>query len=286
MDRLRLKNFAFVLAATAVPVSLCSAQASDTQRTVPYPVRPVPSESSPNPYPTKPVPKTLSLPSENSSIASEHFIVYRPQEQMNESDRDLAAKSQPAIRTAAEFAGIEFDNAQWSYQQLECQAIPSHLILLFQSNVGAGNASLFSASIPRGINGHVRIIPVERRGFTLFSPAPVNAIAMAEFNRIRAEEPKGPKADWLSTSLCYAALTDPNLEMTLAPRQTADSDLSLSFPPSLEVAPDGGSTVRFVDTATPQQPMQWALTFDAKDQLVKVEHSPAPVYATRIIPKN
>jgi hypothetical protein len=212
--------------------------------------------------------------------------VYLPQKQMSEIDRDLAQKTQPAIRDAAELAGIDFDKEKWSYRQLECPAIPDHLFLLFQGGSGAGDMSLFSASIPRAGNGHVRVIPVERRGFTLFSPASVNPLAVAAFNRIRAEEPKGPPADWLATSLCYAALTDPRLEITLAPRQAPDSDLALSFPPSLEVGLQGESTVRFVDVATPRQPMQWALTFDAKDRLVKVAHFPAPVYATRIIPKN
>jgi hypothetical protein len=211
---------------------------------------------------------------------------------MNGADHDLAANSQPAIRDAAEFAGIEFDKGKWSYQQVECQAIPGHLFLLFQADSGTGDVSLFSASIPRTDSGprtgtgHVRIIPVERRGFSLFSPAPVNALAMAAFNRIRAEEPTGPPADWLASGLCYAALTDPRLEITLAPQQAPDSDLSLSYPPSLEMGAEGESTVRFVDVATPRQPMQWALTFDAKDQLVRVEHFPAPVYVTRIIPKN
>jgi hypothetical protein len=205
---------------------------------------------------------------------------------MSEADRAVAAKTQPAIRNAAELAGIEFDKTRWSYQQLECQAIPGHLFLLFQGSSGAGGVSLFSASIPRAGNGRLRVIPVERRGFTLFSPAPVNALAIAAFNRIRAEEPKGPPADWLATSLCYAALTEPRLDMTLSPRQAPDGNLALSFPPSIEIGQEGESTVRFVDVATPNQPMQWALTFDAKDQLLKVEHFPTPVYATRIIPKN
>jgi hypothetical protein len=30
--------------------------------------------------------------------------------------------------------------------------------------------------------------------------------------------------------------------------------------------------------------MQWVLTFDAREQLIKVEHFPAPAYATRIVP--
>jgi hypothetical protein len=239
------------------------------------------------PYPARPVPQVKNLMpfSDNgSSAAIGHFIAYRPEEQMSEADHDLAAKMQPAIRDAAALAGIEFDKEKWSYQQLECQAVPDHLFLLFQGHGGAGDVSLFSAAIPRAGNGHVRIIPVERRGFALFSPAPVNALAMATFNRIRAEEPKGQSPDWLATSLCYAALTEPRFEISLSLHQVPDANLALSFPPTLEVGQEGESMVRFVDVATPQQPMQWVLTFDAREQLIKVEHFPAPAYATRIVP--
>jgi hypothetical protein len=204
---------------------------------------------------------------------------------MSEADRALAAKTQPSIREAAELAGVEFDKGKWSYRQLECQAVPNHLFLLFEGDGGAGDVSLFSASIPRAGRGHLRIIPVERRGFTLFSPAPVNALAIAEFNRIRAEEPNGPPADWLSNSLCYAALTEPRLDVTLSPHEGTDANPALSFPPSLEIGQEGESTVRFVDVSAPSQPMQWALTFDAKGQLLGVEHFPSPIYVTRIIPQ-
>jgi hypothetical protein len=215
-----------------------------------------------------------------------HFIVYRPQEQMSQSDRDLAAKTQPAIRDAAAFAGIEFDKEKWSYRQLECQALPGHLLLLFTGDSGAGDVSLFSAAIPRASKGRVRVIPVERRGFSLFSPAPVNALATAAFNRMRAEEPASPSADWLATGLCYAALTEPRLEVSTSPSPSPQANLALSFPPTLEVGTDGESTVRFVNVAEPRQPMQWVLTFDAKGQLIKVEHFPTPSYATTIVPKS
>jgi hypothetical protein len=242
---------------------------------MPYPARPVPTVEAPFPF------FSSSLPS-----AGAHPIVYRSQQQMSEADRALAAKTRPAIRDAALFAGIEFDNEHWDYRQLECQAAPGHLFLLFESNGGAGGVSLFSASVARAGNGRVRIIPIERRGFTLFSPAPVSALAIGTFNRIRAEEPKGKSADWLATGLCYAALTEPQLDIALSPRQTPNSNLALSFPPSLDIGRDGESTVRFVNVSTPSRPMQWVLTFDAGDRLVKVAHLPTPVYATRIVPKN
>ena len=241
------------------------------------------------PYAARPVPqaKTLTPFSTNASSSGiGQFIVYRPLEQMSQSDRDLAAKTLPAIRDAAVFAGIEFDKEKWSYRQLECQALPGHLFLLFAGNSGVSDASLFSAAIQRAGKGRVRVIPVERRGFSLFSPAPVNLLAMAAFNRIRADEPAGPPPDWLSTGLCYAALTEPRLEVSASPSPSPEANLALSFPPTLEIGVDGESTVRFVNVAEPRQPMQWALTFDAKGQLVKVEHLPTPVYATTIVPKS
>ncbi len=287
MDRLRLLNLAFVIAATAIFASLCAAQASPVPPSLPYLVKPVPSGPSNIPYPARPVPqaKTVTPFSNNASpSAIGHFIMYRTQEQMSESDRDLAAKTQPAIRDAAAFEGIEFDKEKWGYRQLECQALPGHLFLLFIGDSGTGDASLFSAAIPRGGKGRVRVIPVERRGFALFSPAPVNLLAVAAFNRIRAEEPTSQPADWLATGLCYAALTEPRLEVSTSTSPSPKANLTLSFPPTFEVGVDGESTVRFVNVAEPREPMQWVLTFDAKGQIVKVLHLPAPAYTTTIVP--
>jgi hypothetical protein len=84
-------------------------------------------------------------------------------------------------------------------------ALPEHLFLRFTRNDGAGDVSLFSASIPRG-EGRVRIIPIQRRGYSLFSPAPINAMTISAFNHIRDEERSDQAPDWLGTGLCYAAL--------------------------------------------------------------------------------
>jgi hypothetical protein len=306
MDRVRPLKLVFVLAATAIlgsPIlgSLGTAQTNQAAPDPPYPTRSIPSESSPMPYPAKPVPQAKNLNPFSSDVSRSgiaQFIVYRPLEEMSQSDRELAAKSQPAISEAAAFAGIEFDKEKWHYRQLECQALPGHLFLLFTGDSGVSDASLFSAAIPRTGKGRVRVIPVERRGFSLFSPAPVNELAVAAFNRIRAQEPPGPPPDWLSTSLCYAALTEPRSEISASSRPLGDpnaapdanpapdANLALSFPPTLEVGIDGESTVRFVNVAEPRQPMQWALTFDAKGQLIKVEHFPTRAYATTIVPKS
>jgi hypothetical protein len=292
MDRLRFFNLVFLFAATVIPGSalpgtLLAAQTNQAPPSKPYPVTPVPSEPSVMPYPAKPIPEAKNLTPFSSSTSAygiAQFVVYRPLDQMSPGDRDLAAKTLPAIRDAAAFAGIEFEKEKWQYRQLECQALPGHLFLLFAGDSGVSDASLFSAAIPRAGKGRVRVIPVARRGFSLFSPAPVNALAMAAFNRIRAQEPAAPPADWLSTSLCYAALTEPRLEVSASSHPSPEANLALSFPPTLEVGVDGKSTVRFVNVAEPRQPMQWALTFDPKGRLIRVEHFPTPSYATTIVP--
>ena len=132
--------------------------------------------------------------------------------------------------------------------------------------------------------GRVRIIPIQRRGYSLFSPAPVNALAIAAFNRIRADEPATKAADWLSTALCYAALTGGHPDASPLAKNPADANLGLSFPPTIEVQGDGGATVRFVDAAAVPQPMQWALTFNSTGKLLKVTHSATPLYAVKLVP--
>jgi len=203
---------------------------------------------------------------------------------MTEMDRHLAASAEPSIREGATLAGIEFDKGKWTYQQLVCQALPGHVFLLFHENNGAGDRSLFSAAIPRSSEGHVRIIPIQRRGYSLFSPAPVNALAIAAFNRIRADEPATKPADWLSTALCYAALTGGHPDTSPLAKKSADANLGLSFPPIIEVQSDGGAIVRFVDAAAARQPMQWSLTFNSKGKLLKVAHSATPLYAVTLVP--
>jgi len=280
---------AVVLSATAVFFVPCRAQtspdsASPTKPVLPYAVKPLPVESTGAQYTTKTLPPVQTVTPFSEALADKHPIEYRSADQMNAADRALAASAERSIREGAALAGIDFDMGRWSYQQIVCAALPNHVFLLFEANNGPGDESLFSAAIPRSGNGRVRIIPIQRRGFSMFSPAPVNKLAISAFNRIRADEPESKTTDWLSVAACYGALTGPRLRVSVPSDKSANSDIPVAFPPTLEVESDGESTVRFVDVAAPPQLMQWALTFDAKGQLIRVEHSAAPGYSMRIIP--
>jgi hypothetical protein len=174
-------------------------------------------------------------------------------------DRQAADEAWPRI---AERAGAELlspSREGWSYRQISCPALPNHLFLRYARTDGVGNASRFTASISReGQGGKVRIVPLLRRGYSLFSPAPVNAGTVAVFNRIREEEPR-PQQDWLGVALCYAALAgaDP----------WADSQTYTSLNARLETFSAGGALVGFTDRASDTD---WELSFDPQGRLLKV----------------
>ena len=265
----------------------CGAQTNADSSPASYPVKPVPADSSGASYKTRPVPTTeivAPFSFDASTPTSANRIEYLSEIQMTEIDRHLAAGAGPSIREGATMEGIEFDKGKWSYEQLACRALPGHVFLLFHEDNGAGDQSLFSAAIPRSGVGRVRIIPIQRRGYSLFSPSPVNALAIAAFNRVRADEPASKPADWLSTALCYAALTGGHPDTSPLAKKPADANLGLSFPPTIEVQSDGGAIVRFVDVAAAHQPMQWALTFNSKGKLLKVARSATPLYAVTLVP--
>jgi hypothetical protein len=204
-----------------------------------------------------------------------HSIEFRTAAQMSQKDRDLFADAEAAISERAGFAGLEFNQGQWSTLQIVCPALPNHLLLRFTRNDGAGDVSLFSASIPRDSAGQVRIVPIQRRGYSLFSPAPINALTISAFNHIRAEEPSENNSDWLVTGLCYAALAGARPQVDLFPEDAVDRKPMVAMPAIMQIPGKGGAIIRFSDVAASSQPMEWTMTFNGKGRLLKASHSPA-----------
>ncbi len=202
-------------------------------------------------------------------------LEFRPYEQMSQQDRDLAANAQSLIGEHAGFAGVDFPEGKWSSQQIVCPALPNHLLLQFMRNNGEGDVSAFSASIPHaGTDGRVRIIPILRRGYSLFSPSPINALTLSVFNQIRAEEHSTQTPTWLETGLCYGALAGAHPQM--APEETAVNKLPAAPPGRLDIPMHGGAVISFTDASAIPRPMLWTMTFDGKGRLLKATHSPVP----------
>lgn len=209
---------------------------------------------------------------------------FLPAGEMKQSDRLLAADAETSVAEHARWYGFVLGDGSWSYQQVVCPALPGHLFLQYTRNNGVGDVTVFSASIPRNGEGRVRIIPILKRSYSLFSPAPINSITISAFNHIRAEEPGDTASGWLGNGLCYAALA--GAHPMLLP-ETAEPTLHNPIPavtPVLVISGHGTEVIEFADAAARPRPMQWIMTFDKKGKLVKAAHSVAPESAVHPVP--
>ena len=226
------------------------------------------------------------LPYFSYDSAPVHAIEFRAVDQMTEKDRLQAANAESSIAESTRYADLEFNQGQWSYQQVVCPALPNHIFLRFLRNNGAGDSTVFTASIPRGGEGRVRIIPIQLRGYSLFSPAPINALTISAFNHIRAEEnpdqdpDKTP--DWLGTALCYAALAGGHPQPAALTSDPAADKLPIASTALLEVSSNGGAVLSFTDVSAKPRPMRWTLTFDRKGRLIKGGLSPADLLSVDV----
>jgi hypothetical protein len=199
---------------------------------------------------------------------SSSIVEVRPASALSEPDKILEANAESTIREHASMQALDFASGQWSYSELACRSFPRHLFLRFNRNNGAGDESAFTISIPRDGTGHIRFIPLLRRGYSLWSPTPVNAITISAFNHILAEEqPEGleglTKPQATSMSVCYAALAGSG-----GPEAQS---VELAEPLLAHLSVDGPSSVVFITAGS--HPHQWEMIFDRKGRLTKATHN-------------
>lgn len=265
----RLAATLFLAAFSLSVISPVRGQSSNHERTVP-----TPTESKPF-----------------STVATRTTPVYtvefRSADEFTQQDRLLLADAESSIAEHAGFAGLEYQQSKWTYRQIVCPSFPNHLFLQYTRNNGVGDTTVFSASIPRNGEGRVRIVPILRRGYSLFSPAPINALTISAFNRIRAEEGETANADWLGNALCYAALAGSQPQIL-----PAGAEPALQKPiPALNAAMDvqtqahGIELIRFDDAASRPHSMEWTMTFTHQGKLIKATHRPAPMMTAKPVPQ-
>jgi hypothetical protein len=234
----------------------------------------------PIPPPVDPAPFSVN----SSQSQPSRSIEFRAAGAMTQTDRLVMADAEASIAEHAGVSGFELEQGTWSATQIVCPALPHHVFLRYTRNNGTGDVTVFSASIPRDGDGRVRIIPIQRRGYSLFSPAPINALTISAFNHIRAEEPDGQRADnWLGNGLCYAALAGGHPRIP-DPDRTPELGKPI---PALSAVLDvwgGGETIRFADEAAAPHPMLWTMEFTRNGRLTKATHTPAALYGEKPVP--
>ena len=211
-------------------------------------------------------------------------IEFRPAAHMLPADRELASNAESSVAEHAARSGFDMNSGDWSYQQIVCPALPGHLFLQYTRNNGAGDVTVFSASIPRGQSGRVRIVPILKRSYSLFSPAPINALTISAFNHIRAEEADPHPSNWLGTGLCYAALAGAHPRVPLPQPEFVVGAHVPAETAHLDTHTQGGEVIHFADATALPKPMKWSMTFNANGKLVKATHVPVDLVVTRPVP--
>jgi hypothetical protein len=221
---------------------------------------------------------------------------------MTEADRNLVLVNEAEIARRAELQGFGLDAARansagdkvgkgsWGFEQAVCPVFPDHLILEYSRDNGGGDVTLFSVAIPRGTanGGHVRVIPVRRRSYSLWTPASSNALTLNDFNHMVSEGGKGVDPDWLTLGLCYAALAGGHVRAALVPASDSDEVYPLFAPATLSVSGKGGAEIHLADVTHYPQPkvkaMDWVFDFSQNGRLLKVRHTVAQEEFERPLP--
>jgi len=208
-------------------------------------------------------------------------IDFRDLTAMTPKDREALSDASVSIERKAQWEGFDLHVGQWSIEQIACPVMPQQLLLLYSRNRGPGDVSRFSAVVPMGESGEVRIVPILRDSYSPYSPAPVNPVTIAVFNHARRSAQPGVKPDWLTTSLCYAALVGAHVSLD---QPNKSDDIAYAASPLIEIEEDASSKVRFIDQETPGRLEAWELTFNPKGELVRVSVLPIPTLKGKILP--
>jgi len=216
----------------------------------------------------KPIPALFPLDGKFGRVAK---LEFRAPAEMTAEDRTVAEGAQTEIARRAELQGFHLmEGSGWGYEQAVCPAFPEHVILEYSRLDGPGDVTLFSAVVPRGGEGHVRVVPVRRRGYSLWTPASSNALTLNDFNHMVKEGGLSP--DWMTLSLCYTALAAGHVRAALIPQTRAGEQYPLAAPPILTVdSKRSGAEVRMVDASMPRPKGEWVFEYDGSGHLKKVK---------------
>lgn len=200
-----------------------------------------------------------------------------PAANMSAQDRELLVRSQANLRSAAALQNIDFASGNWEHEQLACPSFPSHLLLRFERNDGGRDLSIFSAVIPRGPVGDLRVLPILRRSYSMSSPAPSNARTITMINRLLREEKSEGKPDWASLAACYAAFSDQEPELSSPTRAWG-----IAPQPTLRLEEGGRASIEIVTLGPIAH--RWWLKFAPDGRLLAATSSVEPSIRVRPIP--
>ena len=207
----------------------------------------------------------------------------RSVDQMSSADQQLLAANSATIASRAGVQGFHLTGqgsapspTDWQIQQMDCPALPDHLLLRYQRDVGTRSESSFTVALPRTSTARLHLVPVERAGYSLYTPSRHNRLTIVVFNDLLREDHHPDRNDWLGLALCYAALAGERVQPALNPvfadpaPATAQPTPNL-VPATLSLSWKQNPEVSFVaSNASSQRLRLWTLHFQHDGQLRKV----------------
>jgi len=215
-----------------------------------------------------------------------YSVTFKKAEELTARDRLLVANAESSIAELARSAGFDYSESGWKYREIGCPGFSNHIFLQFSRDNGRGDFSAFSASIPRNGVGKIRIVPILKRSYSLFSPTPINSLTISAFNHIRTEEGLSANDDWFGNALCYAALAGAQPQAL----SSASWPSSQSAVPPLTAALDvrlfgkGEEVISFGDVVDHTHSMEWTMTFTREGKLIKATHKPGGMLRAQPVP--
>jgi len=206
--------------------------------------------------------------------------------QMPQGDVQAVSDNQAAISTSAAIYGYALDSG-YDYSEIVCPLAPNHILLTYESAQPNGEASRFTAVVPRmsGRTGGVQIISISHFGTVPYLPAGSNPHTIDVFNRVMAAAPVGqavadnPRSNpLLYSSLCYlamigeppAALTTPSL-----------TPATVHAPVPTMKFREKGSVTQVVSVRNSSDTYQvWNFTFGRDGRLLSAEKVEHPIDTT------
>ncbi len=219
----------------------------------------------------------------DSSSASASKLHYRTMDQMSAADRALLRQAAPQIAIRAVDQGFHVDGneagkgsdaafADWNLRQVDCDALPSYLLMSYVRDAQTNRTASFTVAIPRLASGRLHLVPVERRGFSLYTPSSRNAMTRVVFNDLLREDARAARNNWFGLGLCYAALAGFHVQAVTTLDPSGGDPHPAYMPASLSVSWKRPPSITFVGLPPAQsRPMQWTLLFTRQGTLGKVK---------------
>jgi hypothetical protein len=225
-------------------------------------------EPAPLPPPSQPVKAVQSLSEREKSLPlrpagqSRLEVEIIPEAAISAENKQIIAAAQQELRSRAAIDAISLNDHGWTIEQIACPAFPHSIVLRYTAGKSARDRSEFIASIA-GDGREVGLIPIVRKGYSVYSPMPANAMTIGAINTMLAREDAKPPVSQIA--VCYAALIGAKAET--AP--DGKSVVKLEVPPAIKVPVAGDETVLVTTRGLP--PQSWSLEFDHRGKLLKAE---------------